>query len=159
MIEELYETFYQELLRWAVFYSGNCETAEELIQETFLRAMQHIHTLEELSLKQKRAWLYRTAKNLYIDQTRHQRFETVTELVPESMQEQAEMTILEWDGILSALPQEEGMLFVMRYLEGYNARELGELFSIPAGTVRWKLSSARKHIRELLQNREEESHV
>ena len=48
--------------------------------------------------------------------------------------------------LLSGLPEEERILFTMRYLEGYNARELGELFGIPPATVRMRLASARKHL-------------
>ena len=34
----------------------------------------------------------------------------------------------------------------MRYFEGYNATELGELFSLPPSTVRARLASARKRL-------------
>ncbi len=45
--------------------------------------------------------------------------------------------------LLSGLPEEERILFTMRYLEGYNSRELGELFGIPPATVRMRLASAK----------------
>ena len=76
------------------------------------------------------------------------------EFLPESMEEgiaeQPELKDLEWQQLLSTLPDEEELLFTMRYLQGYNSKQLGELFGMPSGTVRSKLSSARKHLREAI---------
>ncbi|HEY4544596.1 MAG TPA: sigma-70 family RNA polymerase sigma factor, partial [Tissierellaceae bacterium] len=44
------------------------------------------------------------------------------------------------------LPEEEKDIFYMRYIEGYNSTELGEIFNMSASTVRSRLSSARKKI-------------
>lgn len=46
--------------------------------------------------------------------------------------------------LCNQLPNEERGLFWMRYMEGYNSSELGELFDLPPSTVRARLSSARK---------------
>ena len=60
------------------------------------------------------------------------------------------MTV-EWELLLNSLPDLEGVLFTMRYLLGYNSKQIGELFQLPPGTVRSKLSLARKHLREALK--------
>ena len=44
--------------------------AEDLVQETFLRALTHLGDLQDLSREQRRAWLYKTARRLYIDHIR-----------------------------------------------------------------------------------------
>ena len=51
---------------------------------------------------------------------------------------------VETEQILLLLPQDVRLLFRMRYLEGYNSSELGEIFNLPPGTVRAKLSAAKK---------------
>ena len=51
---------------------------------------------------------------------------------------------------LDTLPEDERTLFVMRYWQGYSSAELGKLFGLPAGTVRYKLSSARKRLKDKL---------
>lgn len=150
MIERLYEMYRQELVNWCAAMTGDRNLAEDLVQEAFLRAMLHRELLAELKEEQKKAWLYRTAKNLYIDRVRHNSNESVTETVPECAGNPEEISLTEWRQILEYLPGEEGVLFTMRYLEGYNSQELGKLFGMPPGTVRAKLSSARKHIREAL---------
>ena len=39
MIEELYEKYHQTLVEWCEKMTGNLRTAEELVQDAFLRAM------------------------------------------------------------------------------------------------------------------------
>lgn len=131
--------------------TGNLRTSEELVQEAFLRAMLNEGLLLELDDKQKKAWLYRTVKNLYIDRIRHTCRETVVDKFPEKQKEQEEMKTVEWESLLNSLPDMEGLLFTMRYLMGYNSKQIGEMFQIPPGTVRSKLSLARKHLREALK--------
>ena len=145
MIEELYEKYHPELVKWCQGMTGSLQTAEELVQEAFLRAMLHEEALRLLDEKQSRSWLYRTVKNLYIDRIRHTSRETIAEEIPESIAEPEEFLEIEWADLLDTLPDMEGLLFTMRYVEGYNSQQIGEIFSLPPGTVRSKLSSARKH--------------
>lgn len=150
MVEKLYADCYAELVGWCSIMTGNDPLANELVQEAFLRAMLHTQTLAQLNENQQRAWLYRTVKNLYVDHIRHQSFETLTETIPELTSESSEIKELEWQQLITALPDIEGVLFTMRYLQGYNSKQLSKLFSMPPGTIRSKLSSARKHLREML---------
>lgn len=150
MVEELYEKYHSELLRWCQGMTVNFQTAEELVQEAFLRAVLHEELLGMLDEGQRRSWLYRTIKNLYIDQIRHTSRETVVDELPEAQKVPEEMQEMEWEALLNSLPDMEGVLFSMRYLQGYNSREIGEIFSLPPGTVRFRLSSARKHLKEAI---------
>jgi len=150
MIEQLYQKYHQELQNWCNGMTGNFQTAEELVQEAFLRAMLHISLLETLDENQCRAWLYRTIKNLYVDRVRHTSREMIAEELPEQHCRPVEMDAVEWNDLLEILPDLEGVIFTLRYLEGYNSSQIGKLLSLPAGTVRFKLSSARKHLKELL---------
>ena len=95
--------------------------------------------------------MYRTIKNLYIDRKRREAFETVVDQLPEEGQDETQYARIDDALLLSLLAEDEKTLFVLRYLEGYNSAELGKLFGLPAGTVRSKLSSARKHLRQMLE--------
>lgn len=153
MIEQLYETYYQELVNWCSTMTQNRMSAEEFVQEAFLRALLHTELLEHLKPEQQRAWLYRTVKNLHIDRIRRVSYEVVTDTATDNRQSPEDNSLTEWYQILESLPGEEGVLFTMRYLEGYNSGELGKIFGMPPGTVRARLSSARKHIREALRDK------
>lgn len=150
MIVKLYEKYNTELVRWCQRITGNLQTAEELVQETWLRALNHNDSLTLLNEKQCRAWLYRTTKNLYVDQVRHRAKEMIVAEPPEAMRWPQEMEETEWINLLDSLPDREGQVFAMRYLMGYNSRQIGEFLSMPPGTVRFRLSSARKHLRKMI---------
>ena len=150
MIEELYQKYHQELVEWCNAMTGNLHTAEELVQEAFLRAMLHEDVLNVLQEQQRRAWIYRTIKNLYVDRIRHRNKETIVEEFPQQQKYPEEMIRLEWEQLLETLPDLEGVIFTLRYLEGYNSRQIGEILNLPPGKVRFKLSSARQHLKEVL---------
>ena len=154
MIEEMYVALWEELTGWCRAMAGDRALAEELVQEAFLRAMQRVSVLEELVPEQRRAWMYRTVKNLYLDRLRRMRRHTSLEGEQEAGLQIAApvspQSEVEWLQLLECLPDMEGMLFSLRYLQGYNSTQIGKLLSIPPGTVRSKLSSARRHLREMI---------
>ena len=151
MIDELYDTLYQELAGWCTAMVGSRTQAEDLVQEAFLRAMLNAGLLEELDAGKRRAWMYRTVKNLYIDRKRREAFETMVEQIPEEGVEDTEYAQVDDAQLLAVLTPEERMLFTLRYLEGYNSAELGKIFDLPSGTVRSRLSDARSRLRQSLE--------
>lgn len=158
MIEALYEKLGEELFCYCLCLTdGDQALAGDLMQEAFLRAIIHVETLEPLHEKQRRAWLYKTVRNLFLDKMRKSAYEWRKQeaLVKEERDDHA-FDWLEAEQILLLLPVELRTLFRMRYIEGYNAAELGELFQLPPSTVRGKLSAAKKILRlKLSKNLEE----
>lgn len=145
MVEELYTTFRKDLLRYCTTMTQ--AGAEDLVQETFLRAMAHLDELEDMSRSRQRAWLYKTARNLYIDQMRRQSREVLgaeEPLMAASFEE--DFSIPAVAQLIGCLPDMERELFVLRTFAGCNAAELGERFGLPASTVRSRLASARKRL-------------
>lgn len=150
MVEALYAQYRGELVKWCTLMTDDAQAAEDLVQEAFLRALDNEALLETLGERQRRAWLYRTVKNLYVDRVRHERFETLTDAPPEPAREPEELAAVEWEPLLAALPDDERLLFTLRYLGGWNANQLGKQFGLPPGTVRAKLSRARKRLQKAL---------
>lgn len=153
MWEELYEKHYKELLRYAAAACKNLAEAEDAAQEVFLKALQNSDTFQDLGPSQKRAWLFRSLKNLMCDRYRRGQLENA---YLEARQEQAEY----WDPgiqetenrlLLAQLTPEDRTLFHLRYEEGYSASELSEMFHIPAGTIRARLSRMRKLLKNMLE--------
>ncbi len=151
-MEELYQEAQGPLLRYCLTLAYDQSSAEDLAQETFLRALIHLADLEDLSPSQRRAWLRKTARNLWIDSLRKHSRETYPgEEALKLFSFEEDFTRGQVAGLLNCLPPEEGPLFRMRYFEGYNATELGEIFDLPAGTVRSRLSSARIRLQKMLK--------
>ena len=122
--EELYEAHFSELMAYGTTMSGSKELAEDLVQETFIRALMNAEIVEDLSPRKQRAWLYRTFKNLFFDRYRRAALENqyVKSLEPQNTGEQGIQEI-ENALILQSISPEDRALFELRYLEGYTSAE------------------------------------
>ena len=149
-ISDLYEKLKDELIGWCSYMTGDRYEAEELVQEGFLRAMKNEDTLKSMDDARRRAWMYQTTKHLFIDRTRKKKHENLTDEAPDSGKLVQEYTEAEWIQLINTLPKDEGKIFVLRYLEDMTSGQISQILGIPPGTVRSKLSDARKHLRELL---------
>ena len=145
MIQDLYERHFEELMRYCLQLCRSRETALDLVQETFLKALEWEEAMEGYSPEQQRSWLYRAAKNLFLDGVRRsvllQKKQRI--LLPDEVGEEDGFARAETELLLLRLPQEDRTLFRLRYLEGYSAVELGEMFHMPPATVRTRLLRAR----------------
>ena len=153
MWDEIYQRHYPELLKYCLGACRDKELAEDLVQETFLKALQNADTFEDLGLSQRRAWLYRTVKNQLCDRYRRavleaeylrQNPEAEAYLDPGIQQTENEL-------VLQTLTPEDRMLFTLRYIEGYNASEISDMLGIPTGTIRAKLSRSRKLLKNMME--------
>lgn len=153
MWEELYEKHYPELFRFAVGVYKNTTEAEDVTQEVFIRALQNADIFEDLGQNQRRAWLFRTLKNLMCDRHRRTRLENAYLESREMEAVYFEPGIEETENrmLLAKLSAEDRTLFHLRYEEGYSASELAEMFHIPAGTIRARLSRMRSLLKTMLE--------
>ncbi len=149
-IEELYEKYHTEMIRWGTKMTGSEQSAEELVQEAFLRMIMNEELFSCFGEKQARSWLYRTAKNIFIDKVRRSARETIVGEIPEQGRQPDEFGELEWEELIGSLPDVEGVIFKMK-CEGYTSLQIGNILQLPAGTVRSKLCSARKRLIKFMQ--------
>ena len=70
MTGDLYERHFEELMRYCLQLCRSRDTALDLVQETFLRALEREEAMADYAPEQQRAWLYRAAKNLFLDGVR-----------------------------------------------------------------------------------------
>ena len=131
---------------YQVLSYNNRAVAEDIVQYTFMRALENGHIPDDRTNAQCRSWLYRTAKNIFIDRMRRITKEPQPQLQLTTEDDLSEVMVRQLCG---QLPAEERELFWLRYMEGYNSTELGNLFDLPPSTVRARLLSARKKISKL----------
>ena len=150
MIQDLYERHFEELRRYCLQLSRSGDVAFDLVQETFLKALEREELLLSLSPEQQRAWLYKAARNLFLDGVRRsallQRKQNL--LLDEEEQMESGFSRTETELLLLRLPAEDRTLFRLRYLEGYSAVELAEMFNMPPATVRTRLLRARQSLKK-----------
>lgn len=147
-IDELYEKYYSEMVNWGTRVCGNKHNAEELVQEAFLKAMKNEEVFDGLSESQARSWIYTTVKNMYVDKVRHLKKETLSDEMIETDSIQNDYNECEIMHLIDMLPKDERVIFKL-YCSGYTSKKIGELMDMPAGTVRSKLSTARKQLKKL----------
>lgn len=153
MWEEFYGEFWPRLERFCARLCRDEAAAEDLAQETFLRALQNTALLQTLNKAQLKAWLFSTARNLYCDKIRRSAKEEqlMVAFMPADEWEgdtpddtaTAALEGVELDSLLSLLPPADRALLALRYEQGYNATELGRLLNLPPATVRTRLAKAR----------------
>ena len=116
--------------------------AEDLVQETFIKALIHASTVTDLSPSQQRAWLYRTFKNLFFDRCRRA-------VLEQEYLHSVQLPLWEPSGIPEV--EQDRTIFQLRYFDGYTAQEIAQMLNIPPGTVRSKLSRCRNYLKQQLQ--------
>lgn len=154
-LDDLYDTYEAALQRYANSLVRDYDRADDLVQETFIRSLGHLPLLETLRPAQRRAWLKRTLKNLFIDEQRKQKrqqrlLETLA--VEEVVSEQEAFAQVLTPNPLANVPDDVRELFEMRYTLGMNSTEIGEVLEIPAATVRSRLNYNMQKLRQYRGN-------
>jgi RNA polymerase sigma-70 factor (ECF subfamily) len=136
--------------------------AEELVQETYARAVAGARTFGTGSLK---AWLFKILRNTFIDlHHRGQPQPMLSEL--DVIDGAADQSLLRDDQELACLSRlvgheieaalanlsEEARLIVLLDVEGFTETEAAEVLGCPVGTVKSRLSRARALLREKLRD-------
>lgn len=134
---------------------GNKEDAEDLVQETFVKAYKYFHQLKD---KEKcRAWLTSILYNTFINKYK-KKSAVISQFFEDQVfeEEDPETTILkgamdkEVAEALFDLPEEYRIVIILSDIEDIPYKEIAEILEIPIGTVRSRLSRARKLLRDSL---------
>jgi len=137
----------------------NFEHAEEAAQEAFIEAYRGLHSLQEP--RAFPAWLRRLVFKHCDRQTRRKRLITVPiDTVPEiASKEPGPMQAAEKSEIrervleaINSLPDHERTAVSLFYINGYSQAEVGEFLDLPAKTVKSRLYSARRKLRERMMD-------
>ena len=148
-IAELYEEYSEQLDRFATGLTRDPNRANDLVQETFVRAMTHLELLKLLKHYQRRARLYRVLKNLFIDQQRaRQREQALLEQLADLVEVESHPFVdARLYGLFDLVPERYRDLLEKRYVLGMTSQEIGERLGVPAATVRSRLRLAIKWLR------------
>ena len=135
------------------------ELARDLLQETFLRTWRRLSEVAPLPDARQRAWIFTVARNLAIDSYRasaarqaaeaalrhHAATQETTVAGPHRQVEMGER-LARLDAAIARLPEELRVTLTMATAGGLSSRQIGDALGEPAGTVRYRLSLARKQL-------------
>jgi RNA polymerase sigma-70 factor (ECF subfamily) len=129
------------------------DLAEDLVQETFLRAFRHASTFDR-ARGSSRTWLYAIMRNLLVDVVRqHARRPRTAELVdewPATDEVDALLSSLTAGEAVQRLTADHQQVILHSYVAQRPTAEIAELLGIPVGTVRSRLFYARKALGDAL---------
>ncbi|HWK57935.1 MAG TPA: RNA polymerase sigma factor [Parapedobacter sp.] len=158
--EFIYKNCYGYLKAITMRYVKNEYDAEELTNESFIRAFGKMGTFRsndegERFEKSFRAWLARIAVNISIDFLRAQKQFVALDNVSEGEfdQQRVEVTgnlhVEDIMKLLFQLPEIQRTIFNLYEVEGYSHEEVSTLLGIPESTSRTYLTRAKKKLRKL----------
>ena len=147
----LVDDHYPGLVRFLVHLTGAMDEAEEIAQESFVRAWQRLDTYGARS--SFKTWIHRIAYREFLAyRERARAFEPLDEA---SHAGRGDFS----DGLLDALSVERAVLtlpvdlrvaFLLVHVQGLSAREVGDVLGIPRGTVLSRTFAARERLARLL---------
>jgi len=158
----LFEANYDRICRYLASMIHDPDEAEDLTQETFLRAFQ-----QRDSLRNREAvigWLYRIATNVCLDRLRQRArrapLETETDLddIPiesdtpslEQTVEQNEMSTCVQQ-FLTDLPDDYRAVILLQDMHGLTGPEIAEILGVSLATAKIRLHRGRKRLRAVLE--------
>lgn len=148
----LYAEYAQPLQRYLWRLTGSHEQAEDLMQETFVKALRAY--ARRGSDDQLGAWLFRIARNTALDSLRRERLRPSTPLSDIHLQTLAAgtvgPTVDEEEPILAALaqlPPTYRDLLLLHSYAGYSLKAIVALWGVKEGTVKSRLHRARAQFR------------
>jgi len=138
------------LRRFILSLTHGAECSDDLVQETCVRALAHLHQWQPGSRLD--SWMFRIARNLWIDQLRAEKFrgetvdiETVHHLLSSDGQLLAENRIVlaELRRDIAELAVEQRSVLNFVWLHGLSYKETGRILNLPAGTVMSRIARVR----------------
>ncbi|MFJ3673493.1 sigma-70 family RNA polymerase sigma factor [Streptomyces sp. NPDC090106] len=163
-VERFVHALHRDVLRYVMHLCGDPQTADDLAQDTFLRALGSLHRFEGRS--SARAWLLSIARRAVIDNYRYNAARPRLADVPDWQiaVEYAQPKDLPGfdDGValldlVASLPDERREAFVLTQMVGLPYAEAAEISDCPIGTVRSRVARARATLMDLLDTTEEPS--
>ncbi|WP_404403576.1 RNA polymerase sigma factor SigX [Jeotgalibacillus malaysiensis] len=167
VLKRLYTEYQQDVFQFLIYMVKNRDTAEDLLQEVFIKVMNSYHRFEGKS--SEKTWLFSIAKNVTIDYFRKQK--TIRKRVmdhfdwgereisggeplPDEMLEQSEQ-VKKLYACLDHCTTDQKMVIITRYIQDLNISETAEVLGWTEGKVKTTQHRAIKKLKELMSDEEE----
>ncbi len=162
--EDAFAQYGDELFRHAFFRLSDREKAVDVTQDTFLRAYAYTRNTEVADM---RAFLYRTMRNLIIDEYRKKKTYSLDAMVEnEDVNTEAMLPMDETNTVEAAmdridakavldmlpeLPQQYAEVLMLRYVDGLSPKEIADRIDVSENLASVRIHRALKSLRTLFE--------
>ncbi len=168
--DELLARYQSKLFNYIFFIVRNQEIAEDIFQETFVKAIVTIQQGRYTASGKFGAWLTRIAHNMIIDNFRQERSEntisndeTEVDLFNDAdlcddnieMQMVSEQTLADVRHLMDALPENQREVVYMRFYQDLSFKEIAEIVGVSINTALGRMRYALLNMRRIA----EEKHI
>jgi len=151
-METVYTHYKSSLFNLAYRFSRNHASAEDLLQEIFIKIFTQINKLR--SPEALKSWLYRIAVNTCISHTRKkaQTKEVSIDDISEINDPKDDPSFMEknLERAVTFLPPKQKAIFLLHDVQGFTHDEIADIMKLTEGTSKSQLFKARMKLRELL---------
>ncbi|MBU9675080.1 sigma-70 family RNA polymerase sigma factor [Planococcus sp. CP5-4] len=163
-LEQLFKLYSKPLYYFLWKLSGSSHLAEDLTQETFVRATISLHTYQG---EQARAWLFKVARNIYIDEWRKRkrresiplvnRFKPAEEMIsPYGLPEDTALAQEQRDDLnmlFDYLPERYRTILYLREVAEFSYSEIANAMDLSVDQVKVTLHRSRKKLETIAQQK------
>jgi RNA polymerase sigma-70 factor, ECF subfamily len=157
VLQRLYDEQAPALLRYVVGLTGDRARAEDVVQETLLKAWKHPEVTNDQQ-RSPRAWLFTVARNMVIDEWRTARFRNESAIADPGRTyeragaDEADSAVdrLLLSDALTRLSQAHREVIQRSYYQGWSTAQIAADLGIAEGTVRSRLHYAVRALRLVL---------
>ncbi|SMF89624.1 RNA polymerase sigma-70 factor, ECF subfamily [Paenibacillus uliginis N3/975] len=163
VLMEMMEAYGQDVWNYAYFLTRRRDAADDISQDVFLKALQHLRQFEGRS--SVKTWLFAITRNLsmnYLKSSFIKKVTLVEWVTPKRNERSAEMEAIGnmevsriWQHVLS-LPVKFREVLILEFHYQLPRREIAALLDISEGTVKSRLHRARARMEALLKGEEAE---
>ena len=152
------ETYQDMAITIACRICGNMQDAEDVVQESYIKAYRNLHTFRSES--KFSTWLYRIVYNTAVTHSKTRiwsgMMETDIEYAADLTDRGADALLAERErrevvkDVLERMPRGDALLLTLYYLEDHPVKEIASITRLNEPNVKVKLFRARKMFKELL---------
>ncbi len=152
IFSSLISQYATDLFRYAYWLTGNKEVAEDLVQDTLMRAWKSAHKLNDV--KAVKSWLFTIVRRENARRFERKRAEfsdmPVTELEEKQAHYDTSTEAFVLRQAVQKLPQEYREPLLLQVIHGYSQKEIAQHLGISTAGAGTRLFRARQKLRELL---------
>jgi len=151
--ESLYNKHAKDLRNYLYYKFGNLESAEDIVQESFIKLWQKC---ADVVLEKAKSFLYTVATNMFLNEKSHDKVVLKFQQIPQNDTniESPEFLMLEKEYMvklqktLAQLPDGQREVFLLNRIDKKTYAEIAELLNISVKAVEKRMHNALKQLRE-----------